>query len=91
MYKKLLPMLLIVAMTFSIVGCSNRSPVSKNPTESDIETSTTIENNIIADDNTSNKEDNTSNVEIYFSKLTEENIKNTKKILNINNLKISEI
>lgn len=37
------------------------------------------------------KEGNTSNVEIYFSKLTEENTNNAKKILNIKNLKISEI
>lgn len=64
MYKKLLPMLLVSVMVFSITGCSNRSPVSKNPakeTTTALETTTTIEDNIIADDNTSNKEDNTSN------------------------------
>ena len=76
MYKKLLPMLLVSVMVFSITGCSNKSPVSKNPTKETttaLETTTTIEDNIIADDNTSNKEDNTSNDKTTeYDKTTEE-------------------
>lgn len=36
------------------------------------------------------KDNNKSNLNIYFSKLTKENIKNTKEILNIENINISE-
>jgi len=36
------------------------------------------------------KDHNNSSINIYFSKLTEENINNTKKILNIDNLNITE-